>query len=300
MAVDLANLVANTNQTSSRIGQIFWFFIAEDYTPKAKVDEAFLQSGLPEKYKLPAIRAVDAYRRASKSIEGKIALENETRIELLVRDVWHNKDEVVRYLVVESRDTAGHRLAYDPKAAMLRFDHNYKMVDTEIVRTEPFIVDAVNTFKKNFELFLTTYDGGAKRRAVYAVLNDLAATALKESGGVYLVPRQNEELLFQLISFINKLPNCKAYHMPVEDTAEARDMVRDVVTNKAETILKEIRATLHAEVVSELTVQTLLERARQVKREVAIYQDILKESIGTLETDVELLEAQMMQLVEQL
>jgi hypothetical protein len=296
----LDNLVANQNQTTSRIGQLFWYIIAETYTDQVTMAQAFMESGLPDRYKLPPIRAVDAYRRASKSIEGRATLDGDRRIELLVRDVWHNKDEVVRHLVVEIRDTSGHRLTYDSKAALLRFDHNYKTVDVEVVRDEAFIVDAVNTFRKNYELFLTTYDGAAKRRAVYAVLNDLSATALKESGGVYLIPRQNEELLFQLIAFINRLAGCKAYHLSVENTEEARDMVRDVVTNKAETILNEIRATLKADVVTEDTIQTLLERAKHIRQEVTLYQEILKESIGTLETDVDLLEQQMMSLIEKL
>lgn len=88
--------------------------------------------------------------------------------------------------------------------------------------------------------------------------------------------------------------------MPVEDTAEARDMVRDLVTHKAETLLSEIRSTLQADLVSEQNVQALLEKARRMKKEVSTYQNILRESIGTLETDVDLLEAQMMNLIEQL
>ena len=71
------------------------------------------------------------------------------------------------------------------------------------------------------------------------------------------------------------------------------------VTQKAEAILKEIRAVLQGE-VDEKTVQELLARARQVRREVALYQEVLRESIGTLETDVELLQAQILTLVEKL
>jgi hypothetical protein len=299
--VALENLVANTNEGTSRIGQLFWFIIAEQHTDQFVTLSAFRQSGLPDQYKLPKIRAVDAYRRASKSIEGKVTLQGADKIELLVRDVGtRNKDEVVRHVVIEQRKSNRRKLVYDAEAAVLRFDHNFKTIDVDVVRPEPFIVEAVQTFQKNFELFLTTYDGAAKRRTVRAVLNDLAATSLKESGGVYLAPRQHEDLLFQLIAFINGLPNCRAYRMPVENTAEARDMVRDVVTNKAETILSQIRATLQAEVVTEQTVTTLIQQAKQIRREVVLYQEILKESIGTLATDVDLLEAQMLNLVEHL
>lgn len=296
----LENLVANTNQGTSRIGQLFWFIIAEQYTDQLITRAAFRQSGLPAQYKLPSIRAVDAYRRASKSIEGKVPMMEADKIHLLIRDVDVNKDEVVRHVVVEQRKSKKRKLVYDSEAARLRFDHNFKTIDVDVVRPEPFILDAVQTFQKNFELFLTTYDGAAKRRIVRAVLNDLSATSLKESGGVYLIPRQNEELLFQLIAFINKLPNCRAYHMPVENTAEARDTVREVVTNKAETILSQIRATLQAEEITEKTVTTLMQQAKQIRQEVVLYQEILKESIGTLETDVDLLEAQMLNLIEHL
>ena len=258
-----------------------------------------MRAGLPNEYKPQKVRPADAYRRASKSIEGRKDFDNGERVEILVRDVWHNTEEVVRYVVLEHRDPKGRRLAYDTKAAMLRFDHVYKMIDAEVYSTVAFVRDAVSQFEHNYWLFLRTYDGAAKRRVVRAVLNDLAATALKDSGGVYLIPRQHEELLFQLVRFLDELPACKGYKMSVEDSSETRDMVRDLVTHKAEAILKEIRAVLQGE-VDERTVQELLARARQVRREVALYQEVLRESIGTLETDVELLQAQILTLVEKL
>jgi len=274
--------------------------ITESHTDKTLVADAFHASGLPHQYALPEIRPVDAYRRATKSLEGRVQLPNEDRVELLVRDVYHTSHEVVRHLVVENRSVSGRRLSYDAQAAMLRFDHDLKTVDSSVNAPEPFVQEAVKRFGQNYQLFLTTYDGPSKRRTARSVLLDLAATSLKETGGVYLVPRENEELLFQLIAFINALPGCKAYKMPVEDTAETRDMVRDVVTNKAETLLSEIRATLRADVISEQNVQALLEKARRMRKEVSIYQNILRESMGTLETDVDLLEAQMMNLIAQL
>lgn len=298
--LDLENLVANTTEKANRIGWLFWYVIGEAPTDKVVVADAFHASGLPSAYAFPEIRPVDAYRRATKSIEGRVQLPNEEKIELLVRDVYHTKSEVVRHLVVENRDVQGRRLSYDAEAAMMRFDHEMKTVDYSVHSPEAYVKDAIDTFAKNYQLYLTTYDGPAKRRTARAVLLDLAATALKETGGVYLVPRDNEELLFQLIAFIKGLPGCTAYKMPVEDTAEARDMVRDLITNKAETLLSEIRATVKADLVSEQNVQVLLEKARRMKKEVSTYQNILRESIGTLETDVDLLEAQMMNLIEQL
>ena len=298
--LELENLVASHNEKATRIGWLFWFVVGENHTDKDLVLQAFANSGLPECYALPDIRPADAYRRATKSIEGKVQLANQDRVELLVRDVFRNTHEVVRNLVVESRNTQGRRLSYDPKAAMLRFDHDMRTIDSAVYSEEPFVDNAVEEFKQNYYLFLNTYSGSAKRRTAYSVLFDLTATALKESGGVYLVPRDNEELLFQLIAFLNALPGCRAYKMPVEDTAEARDMVRDLVTNKAEVLLGEIRANLKAEVVSEQNIQALLAKAKQMKKEVTTYQNILRDSIGTLETDVELLEAQMMSLIEQL
>ena len=298
--LELEHLVATNNEKATRIGWLFWYIIAESHTDKDVVLRAFDESGLPQCYALPEIRPADAYRRATKSIEGKIQLADEDRIELLVRDVFHNTHEVVRYLVVESRNSKGRSLSYDPNVAMLRFDHDMRTIDTSIYSDLPYVEDAVNQFKQNYYLYLNTYDGSAKRRTARSVLLDLTATALKESGGVYLVPRDNEELLFRLIAFLNALPGCRAYKMPVEDTAEARDMVRDIVTNKTETLLTEIRAQLKADIISEPMIQSLLEKSKQVMKEVNVYQNILRDNIGTLETDVEILQAQMMALIEQL
>ena len=297
---NIDTLVANTSEKSTRIGYMFWYYIPKGYTDRDVADMAFRQSGLPEEYRFPDIRAVDAYRRASKSIEGRTDLADQNKVQLLVRDVWHNKDEVVRHLVVEMKDVSGHRLHYDAKAAMLRFDRNHEMVDTEVYNTEPYVVDAVHAFEQNYPLYLTTYDSAAKRRVALNVLKDLTAAPLKESGGVYLVPRTHEELLFQLAAFIRGLPGCNEYKMPVEDTAEARDVVRDIVTNNAQAALSELRAALQADDIPDERVQDLLARARQIRKEVDVYQGILKESIGSLETDVELLEVQMMTLIDRL
>ena len=299
--IELENLVANASEKSTRIGWIFWYLIAEAPTDKVVVADAFHKSGLPSAYAFPEIRPVDAFKRATKSIEGRVQLPNENKFEFLVRKVRSaNKNEVLRHLVVEENSVQDRKLSYDPKAAIMRFDHDQRTIDYSVHSSEAFVKDAIDTFAANYRLFLNTYDGPSKRRTARSVLLDLSATALKETGGVYLVPRENEELLFQLIAFIKGLPGCQVYKMPVEDTAESRDMVRDLVTSKAETLLTEIRTTLKADLISEQNVQALLEKARRMKKEVSTYQNILRESIGTLETDVDLLEAQMMNLIDQL
>ena len=300
MMMTLENLVATKSEKSTRIGWLFWYVIAEKPTDAAVTKAAFRSSGLPEMYRLPDIRPADAYRRATKSIEGRVELPGDDKVDLLVRDVFHNAHEVVRHLVVEFRNTQGRRLDYDTKAAMLRFDHDNRGIDVSSYSGEPFVTMAVNQFLSNYNLYLSTYDGAAKRRVARSVVLDLSGTALKESGGVYLVPRDGEELLFQLVAFINGLPDCQAYKMPVEDTEESRDMVRDLVTNKAEMLLSEIRAAMKANVVGDDNIQSLLEKAKRMKKEIVTYQNILRESIGTFETDVDLLEMQMLNLLDQL
>ena len=183
---------------------------------------------------------------------------------------------------------------------MLRFDHDNRMVDVAVYSADPYVQQAVDRFLANYHTFLTTYDDSAIRRVARSVLIDVSATALKESGSVYLVPRHEEELLFQLNAFINALPNCKAYKMSVEDTEDSRDMVRDLVTNKATAVLSELRATMKADITTDTTIQEMLEKAKRMKKEIVSYQQILQESLGTFEADVELLEAQMLNLIEKL
>lgn len=300
MSAALDHLAASANQTDTRIGWIFWFNVSEKPEDQNIVRAAFYQSGLPDKYSLPRIRAVDAYRRASTSIEGRVTVQDSSKIELMVRGDDPDKSEVTRTVVIEDHNRTTRELNYHPKAAILRFNRDYEMVDADVYKPEPFILDAVQKFKENYELFLKTYDGQAKRRVARSVLNDLAATSVKDTGGVYLIPRQNEDLMFQLVSYIKELPGCNAQKVPVVDTSETRDMMRDLVTQKAESMLAEIRGALKAENLPEKNVQKLLEQARQIRHEVSLYQEVLRESIGTLEVDVEILEAQMMNLVDTL
>ena len=301
MAKSIESLVASQNEKATRIGWLTWNIIGAKLTEVPIVKVAFRQSGLPEMYDLPDIRPVDAYRRASKSIEGRVETPDpDEKVDLLVRDVFRSQHEVVRYLVVEHRNTSGRQLDYDAKAAMLRFDHDNRMVDVAVYSADPYVQQAVDRFLANYHTFLTTYDDSAIRRVVRSVLIDVSATALKESGSVYLVPRHEEELLFQLNAFINALPNCKAYKMSVEDTEDSRDMVRDLVTNKATAVLSELRATMKADITTDATIQEMLEKAKRMKKEIVSYQQILQESLGTFEADVELLEAQMLNLIEKL
>lgn len=116
----LDNLTASEQTQTDRIGWITWQYIAEDPIDEQVAKAAFRASGLPPVYGLPEIRAVDAYRRASKSLEGTVrGLTDDDNVVFLVRDVYHDRHEVVRHLVLERKDQRGRRLEYVPDAAKL-------------------------------------------------------------------------------------------------------------------------------------------------------------------------------------
>lgn len=301
MIETLDHLQASERTQTDRIGWICWQYISETCVEEDQAKAAFRASGLPPAYALPDIRPVDAYRRASKSLEGTVpGLTDDDKLVFLVRDVYHDRHEVVRHLVLERKDQRGRRLAYVPDAAKLIYDHARNWFDTVILHPDEYVVEAVTQFETRFRAYRHQYDASAKRRVVQTVLKEAAATALKESGGVYLVPRTYEDLLFALLRFLDDLPGCKGYKVSVENTVEGRDMVRDAVTRQAQTMLAEMRGLLTADtVVPQARVKEMLDKSRRVKRDVETYQAVLQESIGSLGTDVEILEAQMMRLLEE-
>ncbi len=294
----LKGLTATTSDVESRIGHFVWYAMSERLVPKQQLWELFKASGLPEEYRIPEIRPADAFRRATKELEGRVRDYEGARF--LIRDVkTGNRKEVVRHLVIETPTSAETKLDYDPRAAVFVFNHEYKTTNVKVFNVDdPNVVKAAEEFQNLYGLYLNHFDADARRRMVRSVLKDLSATPLKESGGVYLVPRDNEELLFQLVRFLSSLPHTYAYKLPVMNTEESRDMVRDVVTHKAQTFLTEMRAALKGQ-IDDKEVQALMARAHSIRNEIVTYQNILKESIGTLETDVDILQAQMRALLEQ-
>jgi len=298
MTPNIDQLVATSGATETRIGWLLWFKVAESIVDQTIYERAFAESELPEEYAMSEIRPVDAFRRASKSVEQDVRGENKERMSLLCRDVASEKNLVRRHLVIETRDTAHRRLLYNQCAAVLTFNRETNQIETSIMEHQDFVVDAVLRFEHGFRRCLAGYDGQAKRRLIRNVLDDMAATSVKESGGVYLIPRAYEERLFQLITFIKALPDCSAHKMPVEDTKDARDMVREVVTQKATDMMAELRSALRQDKLSERNMQNMLIQAKSVRDQVTLYQRLLKETIGTLETDVEMLEAQMMAMLQ--
>lgn len=296
--INLEHLAATTSDSQeSRLGWFTWYAMSERLIPKQTVWDLFKKSGLPEEYCIPDIRPADAFRRATKELEGRTEDYDGTRF--LIRDVkTGNHKEVIRHLVIETPTSTEERLDYNPKAAVFVFDHEYKTPHVNICKEDDeSVTRAVEEFHNLYEMYQEHFDSDARRRMIRSVLKDLSATPLKESGGVYLVPRDNEELLFQMVTFLQSLPHTYAYKLPVLNTEESRDMVRDIVNHKAQSILSEMRAALRGE-MSDKDVQSLMAKAHAIRGEVVTYQNILKESMGTLETDVDILQAQMRKLLD--
>lgn len=298
----LSNLTASQDaQAAERIGWITWFYVPQATFDVSTVQAAFASSGLDFRYRFPKIRPADAFRRASKSVEGSVAAgDKNAKWTFMVRDVQQNAEEITRNLVLEVRDELGKRLEYDPHCAEFVFERRNLTVRTLAVRSGTAVEDACQTFETRFATYCHEYDDSAVRRVATTVLSDALSVSLKESGGVYLVPIQSEELLFGLMNLLDGIPGARGFRLAVENSSENRDMMRHAVERDAQVMIKEIRLAMQAENMTDSKLGELVERARRVRAQTLQYKEVLSEASFDLEEDLDLLNKQLKAVLQKI
>lgn len=282
------------------LGYLCWYSVGEDLYEREQLKKKFRKAGLPESYLPNPIRATDAFKRATKSIERlNIQTDEGVSENYLVRNVLTNSKIVQRNLVKEIRDPKGKRLIYD--AAVAEFVL-HREDETFVIQKRPngngLAEELVEEAEKLYQLYLSHHNASAVRRAILAILKSMSPTPVRPSGGVYFVPAKHYSKLSSMIQFLKSLDRGEGIMIPLIDTRENRDMIKEKLLDHLKQTLMNCHVLLRNPKAQKVQIQTMIEDARQIIKDFNEYREIITGSMEEMENQIELIKQQIQLLLE--
>lgn len=246
------------------LGSILWFTVSGGTTTLADLQEWFAELGLDPKYLPPPINPTDAFRRATSEAKVEYVDSDGNPVTLIMKEVEHSADRVVRRIHKETLDRKkkdhtydthmGEAVFYKPgKAASaqglgqhkVRFSTNPNLAPGELEHVNRLIAEA----NARYHHLCTYLTGQALRFVVRDYVVDLNAIPVRPSGGVYFVHKSRQETVDKLVELVSRMGGSSRLHtMPLIDTSSQRSMLIDqfeeAMVSEVEKLVEEMSAAL--------------------------------------------------------
>jgi len=294
------------------IGQILWYTVSEMSATREQIQDSLSKSGLPERYLPKLISVRDAFRKATTLIEKKkisIDPDNKKYLNILVREVKSSDDVLIRQVVREIVDAQNVRLEYTPVANLKLEGEIYS--DEAIEQLNAYEYDALKNTFEDFKRAKNEYDGRRIREIVQNILGDCYPVALRPSGGVHFVPQSHYEQIVKLSRFLSELMSnaayangkTKLYHIPLIDTAEQRDMIRESLEEQTkkegQMLIEDLNKAIQSGAkITKRGVASYMEQARRLKDMVKKYEDMLETKIFYAQSTVQLVQEHIKKMLQ--
>lgn len=294
------------------LGELVWYSVSDAVrlTPD-KLIAAIEAAKLDPKRLLPrAPTAPSALSRAAEAAEVKGRRLTTDRSgapvsdELYANVLFRSAARGVKQVVVEIVDAANARLFYQPVTTLspsltsgrpdgtIHVDR-IKDEDAPVGDILDAAVDAISNLKSYYDFEKDRHDGEAARRVLGRVLWDAKAVPLRNSGGMYFVPRGHTGEAAKILSFVEEVrvkaesapartPRASmAMKVPLVDREEYRavlaDSVEFFVQKEARSLIQEMSSLLKAKKnVSARRGRGFVERVRALRENVAEYEELLQ------------------------
>ncbi|MCR4425032.1 MAG: hypothetical protein NUW23_02420 [Firmicutes bacterium] len=291
-----------TNRAESRpLGWVSAYEIPENIKiTRDELRARFDEAGVDPSLMPPEIRPVDAFRRATREAEitGLKGPDN-TRRNVLVREVVSSKDGVIRHLVDEIVDANNVRLSYGT-VAQIRFDRSSSDLTSQSWGSDALIVDTLAKIAGLYDEYRRYYQGDHIRRTVSGILHGMSPTFMKSA--LYFVPEKYQEDLFKLRALCHLVSEeCRFIVMPLYDAHDARAMIAENFQNQVKRHILSLSEQIRGEApISETAAARIIEETKTLLAQVNEYEQVLRTNLSYLEADVEIVRAQIRAVLEKI
>jgi hypothetical protein len=295
------SLHINTDQ----LGCLTWYSIFDMAPTLEDIQHALDAAGLGKEHAPNKIFPADAFRRATSLVEqNRIPVEGEDDrfVNILVREVARSSDTIVREVV----DAKNVRLSYTEVAALI-LDRRSTSVTVQPISYGPRSEAEDEALERALELYqhaLTHYDSRAVRQIVHGILLTTKPVAVRPSGGVYFVRRDDRPTVKALATFVDVLGNrngSKVWSVPLYDEEENKDMLADSLQAQVEEegrrIVEEVRKTLAQQ--GEVPQHVFVAAVEETKRLALLtdaYEEMLAERVDRAKAALELAQRALKEL----
>ncbi|MDA8344967.1 MAG: hypothetical protein M0Z66_05735 [Thermaerobacter sp.] len=288
----------------SSLGSLTWYTLREVEVTREQIRRGLQAAGLDEKFTPKAVLPSDAFRRATSEVETtRLPQGDGTFVNLLVREVHSDKDEILRHLVRETVDGGNRRLKYE-QVAEIRLDKASNTCQTySLLTLSKQESEALDEARKRYDRYRDAYQSRHLREIVLDVLQEMNPVAVRPSGGVYFVPVEHDAQLGKLQSFVRALGNeSDLWTMPVVDSADSRAVIRSSLGQEVEDttqrVINEMGKLLQRKgEVSEADQRRALVELHRLQELTNQYRDILQDKLFEAQANIEVAERQVRSLL---
>jgi len=301
--INLKEMAAVTETTGKDVlGSLVWYTVGEQLVPRDVLAQKLLNAGIDEGFMPAEIRIPDAFRRATTAVERKRenGLVEGTIENYLIKEVSSDVDHILRFIVRETKDAKGKRLEYDPSIASITLDKKIGIISW-ICDHDDTAQEMCKESENLFRTFQTHHDSRSIRAMVYRILESMAPTPVRPSGGVYFVPVQFEAELLRLVNLLQSLDgNSEGFRVPVINSTENKDMIRKKLNDHIKQTLENLAYGLKDPSINKSRANPLLSDAKAILDNFSLYQDTLSEELEDMESMVGLIKKQMLTMLDKM
>lgn len=282
------------------LGSLAWYSVSESvHLTHDKLRQHLTTAGLPVDGVAPP-RDDDVFRRVCSAAQRKrVGTGTGTFLNILVRDVVRQNNEVHKQVVIEEVDGGNKRLSYEATHKIV-FANGAITVE-EIV---PNAVGAttVATIEAQYLTDRNSHNAYAIRELIRRELTSAKAALVRPTGGVYFVMRQNASTLDAVMKLGELVDGASIHALPLIDDAKQRTMIKEAVQN--ETVLEidrrlgEIDGLLNGPEISTSRFQSLMTEMKSLTEKTEAYSDLLEDTLDGAEKRVKVLKAKMRKLFD--
>ncbi|MCC6334311.1 MAG: hypothetical protein IT380_10030 [Myxococcales bacterium] len=270
------------------LGDVIWWQLADAEVSRTRLETLWLGAGL-DKSLLPEAPT------AEKALKTAIRETQVGHLEHLLRLGKEDSNEVVFAVVHEAHEADG-SLSYTQEAR-IKLDRLHEQLIVDNPSHE--LVSAVRVAFERLRLNHTSDD---VRRSVVRSLRSFSAVALRESGGIYWVPRTYSPKLRQLQQAIETIGSSKVYLLPIHDSSDASRTLGEVaqasVVQELDALKFEVEGFLQSPPDRPSTLVRRLEAFESLKTKAALYRDILRVQVADLDEQLARLTGSVEQLLD--
>jgi len=309
VANNLATKVALASERHGDLplcGHLIWYTVSDMAVTRQQLQEHFRNSGMDEQWLPPELRPVDAYRKATGQLVRTVPTPSEEAkrtgvVERRYRfeDVLCDSKRVIRHLVRVDVDARAVELRLVELAAVT-FDRQTAGLQVQVLdATDPVCGELLDEAISRFKHYRDHYDGDAVRRMLHRILSSMDPTLFKDSGGFWFVPYKYASNLATFRRLLEAL-GLRYGTMPVVDTEDARNLVRQMFEHQAREIMGRLATLLKRDVedLDRRSVVDGLDQAKDLLRQIREYQELLQQDLQDLLFQADVIQRQMLALVE--
>lgn len=315
---DVRSLIGVAEDTGQALGVIIWYTVPNDLVRDEILVGACKHAGI----KPPnPINPADAFRRVSKGVEQKrlpYGDESEQKtLNILVRDVKNTDSYIYRQIVREVVDSQNRVLEYAPEVEVvyerasksILINNIHKDESGRLLPLTEHVEAAVRTILNEFDREAHHYNGNHVRGVLRRAFTESSGIPLKDSGGLYFIPRQHMGIVRNLKDFAYYL-RAEGYRLnltdlPVIDSADRRDMVLDAMKER----MRDQHISLMARIsktkkemdegrhIPPSVIAGFLKDVQDARKVTADFEELLETSLNEIKDTFSLLEEMVKQLM---